>query len=1363
MLLSKWEINRIGLIDFWYYDDEEFKFEDGRLLLRGANGSGKSVTMQSFIPLLLDGNKASERLDPFGTKARKLENYLLEENDGREERTGYLYMEFKRKESDTYMTIGIGLCARRNKKLDSWHFTITDGRRIGKDFWLYKDMKYKITLSRQELINRLGEGGQVIDGQKEYMRMVNEKLFGYETVEEYKELVDLLIQLRTPKLSKDFKPTVLNEILSSSLPPLSDDDLRPMSEAIENMDHLKSQLEGLEESKRAAEKILAAYRQYNERVLYEKAEWVVKDEAAYVKTANDIKGLVEKEKMCTRQLEEEKNRQEALELEQGTLEQEKADLDKNDASLLMGKKVDLEGKLGEQQTNYKNKKKSLDLKEEQFTDLEGKQKEKSGERDLLQEQVKAQLEEMQGIFEVLTFDEHEFMANELEGQLEEKYGFESILGQLEKIKNVLKEGIEVLRKENEHAAKYEELQVKQAKAEREKDMLQKELEELLRQCEQVKSEWIEKFYQWHKNNTELQLSDEVERKIIMGVEQYNIQSDFAELKDIVRKVKDDKLFEKQKDVLALNHQITLEQKNLEEKELELENWRQKKDPEPERSHEVQKNRIWLQEEGIPYEPFYKVIDFVEEVSVEQRNRIEEALFHMGLLDAVVVPSNYKNQVLVHREGQKDKYLFGEMANIKESVQKVLEVTMESDDIVFYQELSNLLGCIGIKEQGNTRITEAGFQLGILHGTITGEYEAKYIGTKAREAFRIEQIKCLEEEAEIIRKQVNQTLEEKRNLEECIDRLEKEYHAFPQGEDIKIATKDVQHCQEKLEKKQEETNELRENMEKQAKLLKEIRLQVTQICRKIYLKGKLEIFETAKEEVDSYEKEVYQLENIHQKYIHVVEILRNLEEQLENILADMDDLRYDLGKTDREIRGLQAEIIKCEEQLKIKDYEAIKERLEHCIKRLKEIPNELKSCYQKQTALEKDIENLILRKGLLEQDKEKWEKTCILSRKGFEDELALGYLEILQDTEFKNEREAAKYIVKILKPDNEKNSRECADKLQEQFHIYKGEMAEFGLVMKSLFFKEEYETYEAGFREPEFRRIDIRGKYKGKDVAFPVLLKGLTEDVEVQKNLVRETDRELFEDILAHTISKKIRYKIYKSEEWVDNMNRLMNSMNTSSGLKLSLVWKKKKAEEEGQLDTRELVELLKKDAGIMEETEIQKLSKHFQSKVDEARRRLEDEGNTKSFHGIMKEILDYRKWFEFQLYYQKTGEKKRELTNNAFFTFSGGEKAMAMYVPLFSAVVAKYQGAGEDAPRLVSLDEAFAGVDENNIRDMFRLMVELDFNFIINSQILWGDCDTVPSLAIYQLIRPENAKYVSVLPYKWNGKVKTICLKEEAE
>ena len=47
--------------------------------------------------------------------------------------------------------------------------------------------------------------------------------------------------------------------------------------------------------------------------------------------------------------------------------------------------------------------------------------------------------------------------------------------------------------------------------------------------------------------------------------------------------------------------------------------------------------------------------------------------------------------------------------------------------------------------------------------------------------------------------------------------------------------------------------------------------------------------------------------------------------------------------------------------------------------------------------------------------------------------------------------------------------------------------------------------------------------------------------------------------------------------------------------------------------------------------------------------------------------------------------------------------------------------------------------------------------FMINSQVLWGDYDTMPGLAIYQLLRPENAKFVTVIKYVWNGKEKVLC------
>ncbi len=83
------------------------------------------------------------------------------------------------------------------------------------------------------------------------MAIVNKYLFGFDSIDDYDELIKLLIQLRTPKLSKEFRPTVIYEIMNDSLQPLSDDDLRPMSEAIENMDNIKNRLEEFKTSKKS--------------------------------------------------------------------------------------------------------------------------------------------------------------------------------------------------------------------------------------------------------------------------------------------------------------------------------------------------------------------------------------------------------------------------------------------------------------------------------------------------------------------------------------------------------------------------------------------------------------------------------------------------------------------------------------------------------------------------------------------------------------------------------------------------------------------------------------------------------------------------------------------------------------------------------------------------------------------------------------------------------------------------------------------------------------------------------------------------------------------------------------------------------
>ena len=52
---------------------------------------------------------------------------------------------------------------------------------------------------------------------------------------------------------------------------------------------------------------------------------------------------------------------------------------------------------------------------------------------------------------------------------------------------------------------------------------------------------------------------------------------------------------------------------------------------------------------------------------------------------------------------------------------------------------------------------------------------------------------------------------------------------------------------------------------------------------------------------------------------------------------------------------------------------------------------------------------------------------------------------------------------------------------------------------------------------------------------------------------------------------------------------------------------------------------------------------------------------------------------------------------------------------------------------------------------MFRILTKLDLEYIINSQVLWGEYDTIPSLAINELVSDPSNQIVSVIRYKWDG------------
>ena len=1394
---SRWQASRIGLINFWYYDDQEFPFVKGRMLLRGSNGSGKSVTMQSVIPLLLDGNMSPERLDPFGSRDRKMSSYLLEEDDGRDERTGYLYLEFKRQESDTWLTVGMGIRARRGKPLDKWYFSLTDGRRAGRDFLLYKDMGEKVTLSKKELENRIAGGGQVFDRQSDYMEYVNRQIFGFETVEEYKEMIDLLIQLRTPKLSKDFKPSVVNDILSDSLQPLSDEDLRPMSEAIENMDTMNMNLKAREAGYQAAEKIQKVLDRYNRLTLFEKADRCCENQKKLSDAEQEEKAQAE---------ETERSRQRILALEQemsdldarrDAMEKERESLSKSDAVSLKSREMDLAARIRTRKELLEEKKRQLGTKQEQYVEIEDKKKREEDRAYEKERELDDILEEMQGEAEEMSFDEHEFFQSELKENFHSAFSWETHEAQFRKVQDEISQGTELLREAEARQREVDDLLKKRERQQRETDAAQRRENELEAVLIQVENEWKEAMYTWNGQNTELKFSPEQMREMTRFADEYGESSDFADVRGTAADLWIEKKGELSGDVLRKQDELAELEEARRGIEEELAQWESSREPEPPRSDAVRKNRERLREKGIPYQEFYRVVEFGQQIAGDQETcgRLEEALLEMGILDALVIEEQYREQVLKADPGCADRYLFVQPHHAEESLLDVLDLNDSVNDIFFNQRITGILRNIALAggrenpaaEGKHASWTDAAradearadmaytlsagpamtavypdgsYRIGVVSGTVSGEHEAGFIGVQAREKNRQAKIAACRELLVENERQQELLRGEMSVLEQRIARLTEEYESLPEDTDMREAWRMLSDARRTVERMREEGAGLERELLEVSEALKELRRQAAEIAQRLYLACSYGTFRRAEAASADYRQHFYQLRSGHELFLQICAHLEELEERREILDGEMDQIRYEEGSAERELKKEQEEYSSILQQLELTDYEQIRQRLDECMDWLKNYPGRLQSCVAEKTQHEERIRVLSEQAAQNRERITEFRRRAEYLEKCFAAERNLNYVELSDRTPGKPEERTPEKMRELLDPEcRDLDKEQIIRNLNQVYFENRSFLTDYQIMQTELFEELDSETQRG---DPPAKRLDIAARYQGVRIPFGHLLTHLSEEIAELKDLIKAGDRELFEDILANTVSRKIRGKINSSNAWVEKMNSLMGAMNTSSGLKLNLRWRSRTAETEDQLDTKELVELLKKDYRLMREDEAAKLSAHFRSKVEEARRHARDSGGMISFYQVMKETLDYRKWFEFQLFFQKGGERVKELTNSVFGTFSGGEKAMAMYVPLFSAVVAKYEGGRPDAPRLISLDEAFAGVDNRNIRDMFRLMTEFQFDFIINSQVLWGDCDTLDALAIYQLLRPENAKFVTVMPYLWNGHAR-IMLEDESE
>lgn len=1379
---KKWQLNRAGILNFWYYDEEDFYFSHGKLLLRGSNGSGKSVTMQSLIPVLLDGRKGPERLDPFGSRSRKMEDYLLGEKDivNRDERTGYLFLEYKREGLEQYLTTGIGLRAKRHSNMDFWGFIIQDNRRIGRNLDLYNieysgedGKEVKVPLSRQELENRIGQGGRLVRGQKEYMELVNKHVFGFESIEAYEELIKLLIQLRSPKLSKDFRPTVIYEILNESLPALSDEELRPLSDTIENMDQTKQQLEQLKRDQQSLKKLCRQYDRYNQLVLAEKAEGLIK-------TDRDLRKFQKQREELTTELIDQRIQHENFNERMKDLKQEKLSLEEETEALKKHAVFDAENeriqlevfieKLKKQTTQKKN---ILKQKKDREYDLREKINLEEKNTANLEVDMTNTLLDLSREGEEAKFPGHQTAAKDFEEQYKSEFYFDlwkrECQDYLKKAENILK----VLQEESRARDRYNETSQELGEAQKELDRRRYEEKKWYGLFEEEREKLLTSIHKWLKGSEELILTEEEIQNLIRSFS--NLHEDYTFEKACAPMFQANQrcLNTLETENVRLKHLIEEKQDEKEKLEREIQEWKGKKDPEPERHLDTQSARYALEKAGISYLPFFAAVEFRTEVALEVRERLESAITRMGFLDALIVPEKYTKRLVKH-----DRVLKPNPHILAHTLGDYLYPTLADDHKgVTATDIDNILRSIIVGEVKDkltvpTVDKDGRYSISMLSGHAPREEQAVFIGKEARLRFRKQTIARLTEELVGVIRELDALAIKENLIKTRREKLEEEYNAFPGDCDSREAFTNYQELKLQVKTQTEEVERVNQKLKNDLNKLQEIKARLRNLTIGMPLVAKEEVYEAALNYMKEYSGYLQNLEIAYQKYISNLRLLAQSRESLSDVEEDVDELKGELNSLDDQLVLKERQLSEVFKKLQELGAEEIRQEINRVETRLNAIPEEMVDVTKKQ----RDAYNAIKSMEDSVNERELDIKVAIelfkLWKKVFSEEMNLNLIKDKSLLQLEKGEEALKYAGRFLQKigylmqstDRDKVS----DNLNQSFHQEHGVLVEYRptqdticelkVVPEEFAWDAEDNTLQLKLKQliQTSRRVQLILEYSGKRVSPYYVLEEMDKDIELQQTILSEKDRELYEDIIVHSVGRIIRSRINRADKWVTQIDGLMAERDTSNGLTFSLKWKPRTAEREEELDTMELVEILRRDSRLLGEKDIERVTRHFRSQIERAKETMVEKGYGETLHQVIKEMLDYRRWFSFTLYYRKAGETKRELTNHVFFTFSGGEKAMAMYIPLFSAAYSRYLEARDDAPYIISLDEAFAGVDEKNIRDMFDLVETLGFNYIINSQSLWGDYDTVPALSINELVRPQNAPFVTVIRYYWNGKVRRI-------
>jgi archaellum component FlaC len=268
-----------------------------------------------------------------------------------------------------------------------------------------------------------------------------------------------------------------------------------------------------------------------------------------------------------------------------------------------------------------------------------------------------------------------------------------------------------------------------------------------------------------------------------------------------------------------------------------------------------------------------------------------------------------------------------------------------------------------------------------------------------------------------------------------------------------------------------------------------------------------------------------------------------------------------------------------------------------------------------------------------------------------------------------------------------------------------------------------------------------------------LLNRLSEEINYQQGLLEARERELFQNFLLEELADTIGKHITDAEDWVKKMNTILDQ-TAFVGSHYYLRWSPKKEEEAGGPPSHPLAhyhDLLRRQAQTFKQEEIDQLVYAFRQEVDALRSQTYTTDAT-NFSEALAHTLDYRDWFQFEIFINRPDGTPLHLTNRFFKKGSGAEQYVTLYIPFFAALSALYDSAGQGAPRLIALDEAFDKVSVENTRQLLTFLAKQQFQWIMTGPAVTGEGADIPACVKYTMFCDRERELAAGFPAFWSFK-----------